>query len=286
MIGDLEMESFYVELRMMRTGGDDRAFLVVEGPTDCAALDEYIDSDHCISIPALGKDRAISAISTIIENSDRGMFAILDKDWIELLESEPRLSDNFVAYTDHYDLDACLFYSDRMIVRQAASFCSDKFRLGESACSEEDLMRSCIQLALPVGALRYLSERDGTGLALRDFPMGATITGPYPYEIDRTKLVAIAAAKAGKSGNLEPLTRELESTISSLVNHKRYCSGHDLFKAFALLLKRRWGGRVSAQQLEQSARAAMSHERITSFLFYERVQLISKRAGYRVWKPH
>lgn len=283
MIDDLSVESFYVELRMMRAGGDDRAFLIVEGHTDCAVLDDHIDDGHCVSVPAHGKDRAISAIAEVERNDDKGIFALLDKDWGDLLDSDPKLPDALVVYTDRYDLDACIFFSDRMVVRQVASFCSEQFRIG-NGWEEQALVDACVELALPVGMLRFISERDGVGLALRDFPLDAIVFGGYPYEVDMEKLIDISMKRGRKSVESAPILAELTSIMARLSNRPRFCSGHDLFKALALILRRKWGGKVGAQQLEQSARAAMGHERFSVLFLYERIRLIAERAGYRVWR--
>ncbi|MCE7079001.1 hypothetical protein [Streptomyces sp. ST2-7A] len=284
MIDDLAVESFYVELLMMRTGGDDRAFLIVEGHTDCAVLDDHIDNQHCVSVPAHGKERAAAAIVEVDRNGDEGIFAVLDKDWVNLLDSHPKLPESLVAYTDHYDLDASVFFSDRMVSRQAASFCSDKFRLGDAGCSEAEVVQVCVELALPIGILRFISERNGTGLALRNFPLDAVVSGGFPYRVDGEKLVKIASDKAGKIVDVSQFVAELNEVSKCLKNRMRYCSGHDLFKALAIVLKRRWGGKVGAHQLEQAARAAMGRDRISVLFFFERMRLIAERAGYRVWK--
>ena len=247
----------------MQRANDARSFILVEGPTDCAVLDRFVNSDHFVTVPALGKVRALGAIEQI-HGGDRitAVYAILDRDWVGLLDDG--VDYQTVVYTDFYDLDACIFFAPEVYEALAASFCTDmSFKHGAAGCRQEDITAACLRLALPIGLLRYISQRDGLGLNLRDFPLSAVVGGAGE-EVDIAGLIMIACKRAGTEPADHPaLASLLEAELARTRDGERYCSGHDLAKAFALVARRRWASNVGHDVIERSARAVLSHDAFT-----------------------
>ncbi|MFF5931617.1 hypothetical protein [Streptomyces hydrogenans] len=259
MFDQLDGDDLYAELIMLRTN-DPRAFILVEGPTDCAVLDRFIDTDCFTTVPAHGKQRALDALAiTHNTTSLTAVYAILDQDWVHILEDPINLDT--VVYTDFYDLDACIFFTAGVYEAIAASHCTDlSFKHGTPGCTHQDITNACMNLALPVGVLRYLSRRDGLGLDLRDFPLGqVTRNGAHP--VDLTQLVTLACQRARKDPTSHAaLPHLLLQEIAQVSDPARYCSGHDLAKAFSLLAKRQWASKAGHDTIERAARAAYPHD--------------------------
>ncbi|MGW4049512.1 hypothetical protein ACWENA_01650 [Streptomyces sp. NPDC004779] len=259
MLDQLDGDTLYAELIMLRTN-DARAFILVEGPSDSAVLDRFIDTDRFTTIPALGKERALDALA-ITHSSARltGVYAILDQDWVNILEDP--LDHDTVVYTDFYDLDACIFFTVGVYEAIAASHCTDlSFKHGTPGCTHQDIADACVDLALPVGMLRYLSRRDGLGLNLRDFPLGQ-VTRNGADAVDLTQLVTLACQRARKDpADHTALPDLLRQEIAQVGDAARYCSGHDLAKAFSLLAKRQWASNAGHDTIERAARAAYPHD--------------------------
>ncbi|MEV7977013.1 hypothetical protein [Streptomyces sp. NPDC086519] len=256
----------YAELIMLRTN-DRRHFIVVEGPADVAVFDRFTNLDLCLPIPAYGKDSAHACMYRVIEDDFRGVFAILDRDWLELIPGD--LQDPRIVHTDRYDLDACIFFADSVYEGIASSFCAGSgFRVGVPGCTEQDILQTCVALSFPIGVLRYISERDGLGLNLRKFPLGEAVKeGDLLVDLNALIDLCLARTKDGshsKEDLKEVLTRELgEISIPA-----RYCTGHDLAKAFSILVKFRWKVRIGADVVERTARSSLSEERFRDFSIY------------------
>ncbi|MEU9273158.1 hypothetical protein AB0E04_48515 [Streptomyces sp. NPDC048251] len=255
MFQELDADDLYAELIMLRSN-DARAFILVEGAADCAVLDRFVNAEAFITVPAHGKERALGAVEHAYQG-DRltALYAILDRDWTGFLVDG--LEHHAVVYTDFYDLDACIFFAAGVYEALAASFCTDlSFRHGTPGCTHQDISAACVKLALPLGLLRYISHRDGLGLNLRDFPLSQVIKRPADG-VDLVELLELACKRAKKDpahyGGILPI---LQQELAEVAQGERYCSGHDLAKAFSLLARRQWASKTGHDGVERAARAA------------------------------
>lgn len=283
MFDDLDANDLYAELIMLRAN-DSRAFIVVEGSADCAVLDRFINAENFTTVPALGKQRAQGAIARV-HDSDQlaAVYAILDRDWVGLLDNG--MDHHAVIYTDFYDLDACIFFAPHVYEALAASFCTDlSFRHGADGCTQEDINAACVHLALPVGLLRFMSQRDGLALNLRDFPL-TEVARNNVGSIDLTALITLACKRAGKEPEDHPgLLALLQAELARVTEREQYCSGHDLAKAFSLVAKRRWAAKVGHDVIERSARAALSRDAFEQTSIYRGCMRWADSEGAAVWK--
>ncbi|WP_042407528.1 hypothetical protein [Streptacidiphilus carbonis] len=282
MFDDLDGDDLYAELIMLRSN-DLRAFIVLEGPTDCHVLDEFVNDEHFTTVPALGKDRALGAIARLDEGTVLDVFALLDRDWVGILEEGVKRSE--VAYTDFYDMDACIFFTPGVYEKLAATFCTDHtFKRGAPGCSHHDISTACVDLALAVGVLRFISSREGLGLALRKFPLDQ-VANVHNGSIDLGKLITIACRKADKNPDDYPsLLDTLQRELAAIKEPRRYCSGHDLAKAFHLVAKRRWATKIGADVIERSARAAYGRDHFEQGGIYRSTNHWTTISGETAWR--
>ncbi len=266
MLGELTGDDLYAELIMLRTN-DARHFIVVEGPADVAVFDRFTNLESCLPVPAYGKDSAHACMYRVIEDDFNGVYAILDRDWLELIPGD--LQDPRIVHTEQYDLDACIFFADTVYEGIASSFCAGSgFRVGAPGCAEQDVWQNCVALALPIGVLRYISERDRLGLNLRKFPLGEAVEdGELNVDLDALIDLCLARTKS-VSHSKEALRESLERELAEIATPARYCTGHDLAKAFSIFLKYRWKIKVGADVVERAARSALSGERFCKFSIY------------------
>src|SRR6476469_6664888 len=98
----LSGEDIFAELLMLRTA-DHRTIVLVEGPSDCRALDPHINEEESRTIPTFSKS-ALERVVALVDDEDfERALGILDRDWVDVLHP-PVASDN-VVYTDDYDLE-------------------------------------------------------------------------------------------------------------------------------------------------------------------------------------
>ncbi|MER7805080.1 hypothetical protein ABTX71_32700 [Streptomyces parvulus] len=278
----LDADDLYAELIMLRSN-DARAFILVEGPADCAVYDRFVNSEHFTTVPAHGKTRALGAIERTYAGTQlTAVYAILDRDWVGVLDD--RADHEAVVYTDFYDLDACIFFARGVYEALAASFCTDaSFRHNLPGCSHEDIRSACVQLALPLGVLRYLSHRDGLGLNLRSFPLSQVIKRAHDG-VDLAGLVELACKRAKKDpADFDGLIPLLQRELAGIDRQEQYCSGHDLAKAFSLVAQRRWASKAGHDIVERSARAAFGRDLFDRISVRRDAERWAAATGAPVW---
>ncbi|NLU74433.1 DUF4435 domain-containing protein [Streptomyces sp. HNM0575] len=251
---------------MQRTN-DARNFLVVEGDGDVAIFDRYVAPDRFTVIPANGKKRACDALALAFADNFEGVYSILDRDWLELIPGEMR--DPRIVHTDRYDLDVCVFYLPGVYISVASSFCvRGGFRVDASGCSETAIRNLCIAMAFPVGVLRYISERDGLQLRMRDFPLHLVVN-ENDLTVDTDCLVSTTLNRS-KVATIEfqSLKDTLLEEMTGISDTARYCSGHDIARAFSILAKQRWSTTISVDNVERAARTAVSWEKFRKLSVY------------------
>ncbi|MFF2464380.1 hypothetical protein [Streptomyces mirabilis] len=266
MFSEITGDELYAEMIMQRTN-DARNFLVVEGDGDIAIFDRYLAQDRFTVIPANGKKTAHDALRMAFSDNFSGVYSILDRDWLDLIPGE--FQDRRIVHTDKYDLDVCVFFLPGVYVSVASSFCvKGGYRLGGAGCSENEIREACIKMAFPVGVLRYISERDKLQLRMRDFPLHEVVDR-VSLSVDVDLLISTAIARSKKSSVAsQSVTRTLIAEMDGITDITRYCSGHDVARAFSILAKERWSTTISVDNVERTARTAVSWERFQSLSTY------------------
>ncbi|MFE7941360.1 hypothetical protein ACFU46_28905 [Streptomyces griseoincarnatus] len=267
MFSDLTGEELYAEMIMQRTN-DARRFLVVEGDGDIAVFDRHLAQDRFTVIPANGKKTAHDALTLAFADNFAGVYSILDRDWLDLIPGD--LEDERIVHTDHYDLDMCVFFLPGVYISVASSFCiKGGYRVGGVGCSEVDIREACLKLAFPVGMLRFISERDKLKLRMRDFPLHEVVDRSS-MSVNLDLLISTAIGRS-KKASIDPqsVKASLVTEMARISDTARYCSGHDVARAFTILAKERWSTTVSADSVERTARAAVSWERFRELSVYK-----------------
>jgi hypothetical protein len=163
----------FVELMMIR-GVDGRTLFVLEGETDCAALDPHIDERACDTVPGNGKTVVLGAMHLINENSVERVLALVDADLDGVVGGAPPIPN--VIRTGLYDLDAEIFFAGAVVERVIASHTDRKLRRSDGATTQA-VVDAVTELASSVGLLRLCSDRHGYGLKIRRFPFNEVFRG-------------------------------------------------------------------------------------------------------------
>lgn len=265
LFGQLTGEDIYADMIMQRTN-DARNFLVVEGDGDIVLFDRFLAPDKFVAIPAFGKASAHEALGLAFADNFPGIYSILDRDWLELIPGE--LQDWRIVHTEHYDLDMCVFFAGTIYEAVAASHCvGGGFRAGRPGCTIDELRETCLDIAFPLGVLRYISERDGLGIKLRKFPLHDVVNADLTVNIDDLISVALSRSKEAAC-DVSAVFQKLSEEMRAIGDRARYCSGHDVAKALSIIAKRRWAISISGDTVERSARAAVSLDQFQEFTIY------------------
>ncbi|WP_310725091.1 hypothetical protein [Streptomyces sp. N2A] len=242
---------------MMLADTNDLLYLLVEGDTDCSVIDPHIDVTLCDTLPSGGKTVVLGAVRMAREEGFDRLAAVIDLDWAEILY--PKTQDDDVFYTDHYDIDATVFFREHNALRVAGSF-SNRARLRSHVanCGYANLHELVTRLAFPVGLLRFTSEKRRLQLNLRDFPI-SVVLNDEGNGIDLDRLIDLSLRRSGRdSACKEEVARLYAEAKEEVTDVQRYCSGHDLLAALATVLHRKFGSKASIDSISRAVRGAFS----------------------------
>lgn len=259
---------------------DARAFVVLEGPTDCQALESVIDGTSAMTVPGHAKTIVLEAIELSEARQMPHVLGIVDRDLDGVLQPEC-VSDN-VVYTDDYDLEATMLFAGTVFDRVVANMSDREVRerhLAEVSSSANELV---IDIAGAVGLLRYASARDGHGLRCRKLPVHAVVNA-NGHAIDVHQLARVAISRSPNStvaeGTVVTVVQEEQKTCQDL---RRFCNGHDLAATLAMLA-RRWGSARSQVAIEENIRVAFGCAELKETNLYVAIQAWCERFGAAVW---
>jgi hypothetical protein len=274
-------DDLFAEILMLRTA-DPRTIVLLEGASDCQALDTHIDAAVAHTLPGYAKTTVERAIELADSGQVQRVLAIVDLDWVGVL-SGPLESAN-VVYTDHYDLDATVFLSDDIMTRVVATT-TDRDRLDAYLTRVGSSLREIVvRMAGKIGLGRFVSCRDRLEVPFRDFPTHVAITQAND-DVDLAQMVTIALGRSR-----EPMIQQTEflgrvkKTLNETGDLSRYCSGHDIAAVLAHLVRHcLGGGALSRQTMEQFGRAALSCAALKQTALYGDVVAWAREANTRVW---
>ncbi|MGY4993981.1 hypothetical protein [Streptomyces sp. 900105245] len=242
---------------MMLAATNEVLYILVEGSSDCSVLDPHLSADVCETLPSGGKSVVLEAVALAREEGFKRLAAAVDLDWADILY--PRLGHDNIFYTDHYDIDATVFFREHNILRVAANFADRSLLRRHISKSDYHTLHDMVtRVAFPIGVLRYISERDRLELYLRDFPVSVALNAAG-NGIDFDKLIDLAMKRSPRSGiSRDELVRLYRETEPEIDEPRRYCSGHDLLAALAVILYRHCGSKASADAIARATRASFA----------------------------
>ena len=225
------------EVRMKRTQYDG-AFLICEGAGDSRFIRRFIDEKNCRIIVARAKSIVLEAIEILDDSKVPGCCAIVDADFDRQLGVQYR-SHNVIA-TNHHDLDAVLFFSPALekILYEYGSE-------GKIAAFQQmagiTLREAIIQSALHIGALRFVSQRDGLALKFEGLKFSEFLdrtTG----EVNRLQLVtSVKNLSQRHDFGSQDLVALCDEVLGAALPVGDMCNGHDIAETVAFLLRKAAG---------------------------------------------
>ncbi|MFG2353732.1 hypothetical protein [Streptomyces sp. NPDC048521] len=274
MLQNLTGDDLFSYLLLLGAGSSDRKYLLCEGDSDCAVLDPHLIENACETVPGYGKDSVVIAINLVDQQGLRNVGALVDRDWRKSRHSISALA----TQTDHYDIDATVFFTGNVCQRLVSAFCDrQKVRDFLTARRLTSPVEAATKLALPLGILRKLSFDNGWGLRVAGTPIKEVVSEEGDT-VDTGSLfdLCLKRSKAARIGpsDKNSVAAALETEISSVADASEYCCGHDLNSALAYLMQAYWGGRVSKDTLERSMRGAFSCSDLASTRLHGGIQSV------------
>ncbi|MGC4981603.1 hypothetical protein ACLQ18_13320 [Streptomyces sp. DT193] len=276
MQNNLTGDDLFSYIILLRSGPTAKKYLLCEGDSDCAVLDPHINEDVCETIPGYGKNSVLDAINIVSQQNVHGVAALLDRDW---QKGNSALPSSAVS-TDHYDIDATVFYTGDACKRVVAAFCDRNIVrtfLGEGGWSSPAEVATA--LAFPVGVLRKLNHEAGWGLRFADTPF-SEVALPSSRGVDLTKTVASALSRSKQpraaKQDIPRIAHSAQRAMENIQDPRFFCTGHDLNSALAYLMFSKWSARINRKTLERAMRAAFSCSEISSTAIFANIPPVLK----------
>jgi hypothetical protein len=210
--------------------------IITEGPTDVRIYERLFGRETCRFVIAHGKENTVKALLILEKENFLGIIAIVDADF-DRLDSKQYPSDN-IMLTDFHDIDGMVLNSP------ALEKLLDKYTKSEKnppTCSS--ILASAYRAAKPIGLLRWISLKENLFINFKSINY-REIIDIFEFKINIDKLIALALDQNNHCiEDKETIKTEIESLLSSNIDEKQLCCGHDLVYIIFLAIRMRWGNR-------------------------------------------
>lgn len=278
-------DDFFSHLLLLAQA-DPRAIVMLEGPSDCRLLDPFLDRQSCGSVPAHGKEVALSALK-LNDATARltRMIAILDRDWFTVAEDAYCSPD--VVYTEHYDLAMDVVVPGDPLVRVVSNVGAldslERFVLAKGFAQISDFLTA---LALPMGVARLVSYTNRLAIKFGGkFPYSSTLA----EDASGVSIEALARVLVRRSANCgvteEQLVGLVEAEKGAVGEPKHYCCSHDMVGYLSAVLRLVCGvSGLGPEAVEGRLRTAVGWQDLGTTRVVQEAREWGSRRGVKIWQ--
>ena len=257
------------------------AFIVVEGQTDKALLKRLIH-ESVVMVIAGGKD-ALYEVATKLSAYPTVM-AVADQDYDVVLG---RTIPPNVAHWELCDAEAtCLLFGGLDFI--VDSYCSSAKVDAFCSAAGANLADVLVSRLSAVGALRFVSARDGLNLSFSSVPMSGFINkDTLDIDLDRWALALLS--KAGLAPKLWPRLRTDIGQVLATLAPEQLVRGHDLAVLLAGGARSLLGSRKAsidelAKDIEITLRGTLQAASLRTMAVGQRVSALEAQLGVSIFR--
>lgn len=241
------------EARMLITDSKS-PYILVEGDSDKKLYGTLISKDKATIRQLSGWENVVNVVKCANKRDLHGIAGIIDRDYHELLQDEVLCIPN-VYHTDENDLELMLICSssfDKFISLSANA---------EKVGSVDECRKSIIRTAAQLGALRYISIRDGIHMSFHNMDMSKVID-KSTLRIDMNNYVKKICDRSRSQGilvdvSISQLVSKMEEALRRF-HPKLLCNGHDTMVVLAISLQKKYGNYNANEYSEERLFEALS----------------------------
>lgn len=229
-------------------------YVLVEGDSDKKLYGTLIPKAKATFRQLSGWENVVDVVKCANDRDVHGIAGIIDRDYHELLQDGVLNVPN-IYHTDENDLEMMLLCSsafDKFISLSANT---------EKMNSADECRNVIIQAAAHIGALRYISMRDGIGLSFQNMDMTKVID-KSTLNVNLTKYVTKVCSRSRSKGiAISESISQLVSKMEEALRHfhpKLLCNGHDGMAVLAVSLQKMYGNYNANEYSEERLLEALS----------------------------
>lgn len=196
------------EIRLLKQRYRDVCFILVEGETDRRLFEGLFRKDKCRVMGENGKSNVIEILRQLKRYSVNGVIGIVDDDFDSLNGISHDLENLF--YTDTHDIETLIMCSPAFekVINEFGDM--NKIHIAERK-KQMEIRDIILMLCLPIGYLRWISQKRLWKLNFRDLPIDEVID-EEKLLLKEDLLIKKVLEKSGKIDvDEQEINRELES---------------------------------------------------------------------------
>ncbi|MFD6156399.1 hypothetical protein ACFWF7_38630 [Nocardia sp. NPDC060256] len=275
----LDGDTVFADMMMMRQV-DSRIVLLVEGEEDTDVVDPHLNEDNCRSEIGHGKHAVLRAAELVTQNKVSGVLFAVDKDFDD--PTKIRLTHRHISVSEYYDLHSDILINCHESIKRL-TICHtkrDKFKIPPSSGS---ITTTIIEIAGPLGMLRYWSVKNQIGLNLAKFPSHLLVEASERNSLfDETVHIAYLRS-TGLTVSETDMINALKQMASANSNLAPFCQSHDMIDIFSALIRQRWGGSVGKDYLANALRASVAFDCFQRLQIYKDLDEWGQEYGTAIW---
>lgn len=218
--------------------------LLVEGSQDFCCFERFVGEQKCKIIPTQGKPNAIEAVEHLEKLGFEGFLAIIDADFWHI--DNVKIPSKNILLTDVHDLELMIINSRafRAFIAEYAS--NSKIKTFLKRHSNGDLRSVLLDCCLPIGLLRWVSNRDNLGLKFDGLKYANCVNKDSLKVLLDNLTQNVLSLTKNKSLKTENIRTKLDENLNSgPYDLFQVCCGHDFTAILAIGLRKAIGSKES-----------------------------------------
>jgi hypothetical protein len=262
------------------------AFLVVEGDTDQRFFKRFVEENLCQVVSAYNKENAIDILEILKNGKFGGVLAIVDADFWRIDGIEYSRANLFL--TDTHDLETMILHSPALekLTNELGSI--EKIGALTKKCGK-DVRQILLDAGVPIGYLRWISEKEGFYLKFEGLEFGKFIDDSTLL-INATEMIKTVKNKSQKHDlDVECIEKSIQELIDNNYDLWEVCCGHDLTGILSLGFRKALGSHnakeVAVDIIERELRLAYEEKFLLETNLYKSLKIWEENnQKFRIFK--
>ncbi len=279
---NLELKLNEIRLSIRHLSNRNKVFILLEGKTDIKLFKKLFNNTYTDITSLDGKDKVISAIKKLNEESYKSIIGIRDADFEHLKQNNSNINNLFL--TDFHDMEIHMIESkalDSLFIEHSTNNCDNII---------EQLKNNIYEIAVYIGYSRLFNENQKEsignhillfdGLAFKNFIEKEECKLKFDSNAFIRELLEHSKKKnQNLSLSKEELYLEIENLKNIHSDKLQICSGHDLAKLIGIILFNSPDG----NKIEEGLRLSYRFEDFKTTILYSSLIEWTTNNGFRLF---